>query len=1024
MRRMNQSIELPDNGDYSAGLQSLVSFALTPDAATRPSFGDVLKHEYLADTEKSHPTAILSELVKTYYGWLYGGGHRASLFMAGGAPAAGANGEAAGAWTTADDEWNFSASDTFEHRMSTVLNIPNISDLAEPRWSETGDLTPRPNPVLDGGQLTAEAQANFEERVRRGADLSNIFDQNKPKYEYVTKQDFVPVELRRVSDLPLRAMSEERPYSIANQVIDLGDFDSSNYYPANNAKEEKIKLVDAAIIKANRGNSKLYSDGGLSGALTARPSTAPRPPTGEFVFPPTEWTNTYKASDHQDESATAPKLRDPTKHKTMEWSFATAISEAQLGDVGKPAPISKEEPEITTTAIAESSNVTSRLKKHDTMQWSFESAMTEAAASSVFTSEEDVQRTSRRITPPSFQSISTEPESFTSEMSASSSSRPPSDSSNGSKTYSDVIDPFAPSSAELDPSAQQFPTLASHVGTLQKEQMDGASPRAPGWPPHHAGLVIADQVNHDYTALQADSSQEAVVTTDGAEVTMPSIHAVDPRALDDAAFPSVLESELERLLSEMQGVLSGARAAIGMISAPADGNDAGKGNGPEDSAAASMSKERGRPRLRKKRTPGATGVAHPSVSSEGEGAMQMNGLVPEAGSVVSKRKKHEPWQAQAYDNPESSSGYSNGDGGNSTNPTESFSSQNSDLPTLGPRASRQGRSRRRGNTDQPDTDANERGFDERTTAEREEIGPENDDERADDLRKDIRQAGKRMDKGHAHHDQGGRKNSPDRYSHGDDDNDEEDDHGDDRRHVQSEPHDEKHHDSEGGQGDSYSGTGMPKMRAQPEASVRPGTRVGRAKPRPKPPPPKTREPSNKPKSMPRSRSRPTAVDSNSSTPTTATKTETVRKRSKPRAQATAPTSAAAAAAAAAAPPPPPHMSASTKAGTYFDRAINIESIPAPDIPTSVAMEHETTATPEDGLAAAAAAASSSEFDLEPTESGEPGEPGPHGFRPSFESDRSVRSVRSTRSGRSGKSGRSGMSLEMATGAAGGGGVKT
>ena len=45
MRRLNKSIELPENEDFPEALRSLVSYTLTPDAKNRPSMRDVLGHE-------------------------------------------------------------------------------------------------------------------------------------------------------------------------------------------------------------------------------------------------------------------------------------------------------------------------------------------------------------------------------------------------------------------------------------------------------------------------------------------------------------------------------------------------------------------------------------------------------------------------------------------------------------------------------------------------------------------------------------------------------------------------------------------------------------------------------------------------------------------------------------------------------------------------------------------------------------------------------------------------------------------
>ncbi len=549
MRRLHQSIELPENGSYSSGLRSLVSYTLTPDAAARPSFSDVLTHECLANTEESHPTSILSELVKVYYSWLYGGGQRASLFMPGGAAA----GEIPGSLTTSDEDWNFSASEKFENRMSTVLNIPDISDLTQ-YYSMEDDSTPKAQKAAATGDLSAEDKANFEERVLRGADLSNIFDQNKPDYNYVTKSDFIPIQQRRVSDLPLRAMAEERPYSIANQVIDLGDFDSSNYAAVTQAKDEKIKLADAATIKANRGNSKLFSDTTSSETLTAKPSTStydrpnptssetPRPATQDFSFPPKEWSTREQAAE-EGETAEASQPRDPAKHNTMEWSFASAMSEAEK-DEAKPSPAAPEEEEGP------------KAKKHDTMQWSFQSAMAEASTagpSTSTTTSPPAPQPSRRAPPPLLRSI-TEP------MGGDLSRPSTSHSETSHPALADEADPFA-----LDTTAEHPAAVRSALDERGLASFYGR---------HRAGGVLAAgpeggmPVGEGGQGEDEDEEGEREDEEGGGEgdvVTMPAIHGVDPRALDAGAPPAALEGELERLLADFQGMLGGAGMAVGVV---------------------------------------------------------------------------------------------------------------------------------------------------------------------------------------------------------------------------------------------------------------------------------------------------------------------------------------------------------------------------------------------------------------------------------------------------------------------------
>lgn len=568
MRRLNQSVELPENGNYSSGLRSLVSYALTPDAATRPSFSDVLAHEYLANTEETHPTTILSELVKVYYSWLYGGGQRASLFMPGGAVA----GDTPGSLTSSDEDWNFSATDSFEHRMSTVLNIPDFSDLSDMQ-NLGGNSTPKAAKLAARGELSAEEKANFEERVRRGADLSNIFDRDKPDYEYVTKTDFIPVERRRVSDLPLRAMSEERPYSIANQVIDLGDFDSSNYASVTQAKDEKIKLADAATIKANRGNSKLYLDLPASEMLTAKPSISTsegltavndssRPATQDFSFPPKEWHKRDQAAE-KDGIAGPSRSRNPAKHKTMEWSFASAMSEAQNEDA-------------TPSFTSEEAETQSKPKKHDTMQWSFQSAMAEASGTFSIVDQprqqqqqqqqeqqeqqQQLQRTSRRAPPPLIRSI-TEPVGTDQSLPRSSISHSESDST----SINDEADPFA-----LDDADNEYPSLAASAAIQQALDERGISSfygRARGEGlllrrmPEGEGGRVEDEEDEDEEDEEVEAAAAAATTT----VTMPEIHGVDARAMDGEAPPSALESELDRLLAEFRGVLGGAEAAMAVV---------------------------------------------------------------------------------------------------------------------------------------------------------------------------------------------------------------------------------------------------------------------------------------------------------------------------------------------------------------------------------------------------------------------------------------------------------------------------
>ncbi|EHY59815.1 hypothetical protein HRR83_008354 [Exophiala dermatitidis] len=421
MRRLKQAITLPENQTFSDGLRSLVASTLSPDVASRPSMKDVLEHPYLKDTEETHPTSILAELVQTYYAWVMSGGQRISLFMPGGA---------AGASTfepneDVDDEWNFSMTQDFQRRVSAILEHSDFSGNETMEGEETprGSIsTAATSVVTPPKEMTAVERANFEARVQRGADLSNIFDPSKPAYDYKIKQDFIPIpEQRQISDLPFRAMAEDRPSSIASNVIDLGDFDESDYavaatprtddkiqtaYAATPLKEETIRLADASTLREKRANSKGPRDPNNSNqSLTARRASSshdvPRTTAAhDFAMSQEDWTVKNRAK--------APELQEPAEitssrpgHATMDWSFAAAMSEVAIPQINEPEPAVDDEPgpaaEDTTTDGA----LQQKSKKHATMDWSFTQAMAEASSSQGATEESPIINSS----PPTAQQI-------------------------------------------------------------------------------------------------------------------------------------------------------------------------------------------------------------------------------------------------------------------------------------------------------------------------------------------------------------------------------------------------------------------------------------------------------------------------------------------------------------------------------------------------------------------------------------------------------------------------------------------
>lgn len=394
MRRLKQSIALPekDNMVFSDGLRSLVKYALNPDAASRPSMHDILQHEFLADTEETYPKSSLTELVQHYYGWLFGGGQRISLFMPGGAVAASEIADEFGA--TATDEWNFSMTQEFEKRVSTILEIPDLSHFSDMEYGD-GEMTPKA-PMSSRsirsptGPMTATERANFELRVQRGEGLANLFDDRRPAYEYKQKRDFIPIKepVNRLSDLPFRAMAEDRPVSAA-MSIDLGDFDEDDYavavprvgddriqttYAAATPKKEEPAFIlpDAATIRAKRADSKGPKEDG-DRSLTAKRSSS----AGDISDSTSDdWTarREFKVPSLDDPAEITPTLtkRRPKERDTMQWSFATAMETASEPSSPEPYPTPKQ----SSRSTSESPEIEQKPKpQRATQDWSFSMAM-------------------------------------------------------------------------------------------------------------------------------------------------------------------------------------------------------------------------------------------------------------------------------------------------------------------------------------------------------------------------------------------------------------------------------------------------------------------------------------------------------------------------------------------------------------------------------------------------------------------------------------------------------------------------
>ncbi|KAJ5164063.1 uncharacterized protein N7500_005893 [Penicillium coprophilum] len=350
-RQLNRKTPQLDSDQYSQGLKDLIAYALDSNPDTRPTMAEILCHPYIADTDEEYPTASVSELVRNYYQWSQRGGQRISLFHPGGAQAA----ELPGI-EQSEDDWNFSTTDGFERRFS-VIDLDEIAaSLAEMEQTiSPADTGPEQDMYeqFSEDDLNYEDKANFDERVRRGAEaMEGLFDEEKPSYTYETKNDFVPIEpAQSTSDLPLRAETDRSSVTSTFLDIDIGSFEAS-HYAAGAPSAQPFQLVDANTIRANRSSLRLNRSSSEHSSKSSNSSveddqnledtfvpSGPRPPTMDWKFPSFVQDEEGQPEEEKEEEAPA---KEPIteesfqaeKRATMQWTFPVmgSVPESQTYD--------------------------------------------------------------------------------------------------------------------------------------------------------------------------------------------------------------------------------------------------------------------------------------------------------------------------------------------------------------------------------------------------------------------------------------------------------------------------------------------------------------------------------------------------------------------------------------------------------------------------------------------------------------------------------------------------------------------
>ena len=189
LRRNNPKLK-PEEG-FSQGLCDLVVYVLELKPERRPSMDDVLEHPYIYETEKTHPTATLRQLIRVYEDWASSGGQRQSLIQPSGAAAA---------EFPEDDskdlgDWRFSVVSIGDSAYDNVDNqIPSFH--LDPAMDPTMDLELAQREENNLNSLIPESSYTPEASPRLPSNLANHTDDDFDPSHGITMKTTASEEMR------------------------------------------------------------------------------------------------------------------------------------------------------------------------------------------------------------------------------------------------------------------------------------------------------------------------------------------------------------------------------------------------------------------------------------------------------------------------------------------------------------------------------------------------------------------------------------------------------------------------------------------------------------------------------------------------------------------------------------------------------------------------------------------------------------------------------------------------------------
>ena len=197
----------PEEG-FSQGLCDLVAYVLQLEPERRPSMDDVLQHPWIYETEETHPTTTLRELIRVYEDWASSGGQRQSLIQPFGAAAAEFPED-----PKDFEDWRFSVVSIGEAVYDNVDNLDRATDptmdleLAQREENNLNSLIPESSYTSDDSPthgVTMKTTASEESRIRgvgtrfaeffqgagySGSEAMPSLEPNRPRSDLLLRND-------------------------------------------------------------------------------------------------------------------------------------------------------------------------------------------------------------------------------------------------------------------------------------------------------------------------------------------------------------------------------------------------------------------------------------------------------------------------------------------------------------------------------------------------------------------------------------------------------------------------------------------------------------------------------------------------------------------------------------------------------------------------------------------------------------------------------------------------------------------